>query len=290
LYNTLPENSPDYYPMKPTNFIRGLLPLVLLTACVGLSPASTPTPMAVANTGTPTPTIIWFPPTNTATFFPTGTVLPTPEQHPGITGLLFTDTFDQPTLWNTPVSSSASAAVKLNRLVLSITANGPLPLLSLRSQPVVGDFYAEATATISLCAGKDQFGMIFRAASAGDYYAFRVSCDGTVSLARVTSGSTLPLLDWLSTGDAPIGAPAEVKLGVWAVGREMRFFLNDQFQFSFRDPVLKSGALGFFVRVERTAPITASFSDLSVYSVLYTSPTPSPNPSRTPIPSRTPSK
>ena len=276
--------------MKLTNFILGLLALVLLSACVGLTPASTPTPTPLADTLTPTPTILWFPPTNTATFFSTATVLPTPEQHPGITELLFTDVFDQPDLWNITSSSSVSAQVKLNRLVLTISAKGPLLLLSLRNKTTVNDFYAEATATISLCAGKDQFGMIFRAADVGDYYSFRVSCDGEVSLARVTSGSTLPLRDWLPTGDAPMGAPGVVKLGVWAAGREMRFFLNDQFQFSFSDPVLQSGTLGFFVYADRTAPITASFSDLSVNSVTYVSPTPSPLPSRTPIPSRTPSK
>ena len=53
-------------------------------------------------------------------------------------------------------------------------------------------------------------------------------------------GVAYPLLDWLSSNDAPIGAPAQVKLGVWAVGREMRFFLNDHYQFSVLDPVFSS--------------------------------------------------
>jgi hypothetical protein len=141
-----------------------------------------------------------------------------------------------------------------------------------------------------LCAGKDQFGIVFRATPGGNDYRFMVSCDGAVRLGRATSGSLLPLLDWLPTGDAPIGAPAEVKLGVWAAGNEMRFFLNDQFQFTFRDPILHAGTLGFFVYVNGTAPITVSFSDLSVYSVTYIPPVPSPIPSITLLPSLTPSK
>jgi len=273
--------------MKLTKFYQGLLLLVLLTACAGLFPVSTPTPTPVAATDTPTSTIVWFPPTITPTVFPTRTILPTPEQRPGLSDLLFTDTFDQPGLWSTSISSWANAAVISNQLVLTITGQGPASLISLRSQPTLTDFYAEVTVDISLCAGKDQFGMVFRTSPGENNYRFAVTCDGAVRLVRTRSGSVLPLIDWLPTGDAPIGAPAEVKLGVWAVGGEIRIFLNDHYQFTVRDPVLHTGTLGLFVYVNGTAPITASFSELSVYSVSYVSPTPSATPSRTPIPSRT---
>ena len=185
------------------------------------------------------------------------------------------------------MASWASATVTRNRLILSISGQGPVSIASLRSQPTLGDFYAEATVKLSLCGGKDQFGMIFRAAPGDNYYRFAVRCDGQARLERVLSGSNSPLLDWQSSGDAPSAAPAEVKLGVWTVGSEMRFFLNDHYQFTVRDPVLHAGTLGFFVYASGATPITASFSDLSVYSVSYVFPTPSLTPSRTPIPSRT---
>jgi hypothetical protein len=202
--------------------------------------------------------------------------------------LLFTDSFDQPELWSTSVASQASATVTRNRLILSISGQGPVSIDSLRSQPSLGDFYAEATVNLSLCGEKDQFGMIFRAAPGENYYRFAVRCDGQTRLERRLSGSNMPLLDWLSSGDAPSAAPAEVKLGVWAVGGEMRFFLNGNYQFTARDPMLHAGTLGFFAYASGAAPITASFSALSVYSVVYVSPTPSLTPSRTPTPTRTP--
>ncbi|MDP2994127.1 MAG: hypothetical protein Q8N46_03280 [Anaerolineales bacterium] len=274
--------------MKLTIFYQGTLLLVFLTACSGLFPAPTLTPTPISATETPTPTILWFPPTNTPAIFPTRTILSTPEQRPGLGELLFTDSFDQPDLWDTSVASWASATVTRNRLILSISGPGPVPIASLRSQPKLGDFYAEATVILNLCGGKDQFGMIFRAASSGNYYRFAVRCDGQARPERVLSGSNSPLLDWQSSGDAPIAAPAEVKLGVWTVGSEMRFFLNDHYQFTVRDPLLPAGTLGFFAYASGATPITASFSDLSVYSVAYVSPTPSLTPSSTPIPSRTP--
>jgi hypothetical protein len=159
----------------------------------------------------------------------------------------------------------------------------------LRSQPELADFYAEVTVKVNLCVGKDQFGMVFRAAGDDNNYRFSVSCDGEVRFYRTHSGSTLPMNEWLATGDAPTGAPAEVKLGVWSAGNEMRFFINDHIQIESRDPVFHSGSVGLFVYVNGTDPITASFSNMSVYSVSYVSPTPSPTPTRTPIRSRTPS-
>jgi hypothetical protein len=275
--------------MKLTFLGRGLFPVLLLTACSGLAPVGTLTPTQVLATDTSTPTVIWFPPTNTPTFFPTTIVQPTQDLLPGLGGLLFTDTFDQPNLWNTPPSTDASAIITRNQLVLSITGQGPVSLLSLRSQPELADFYAEVTIKVSICAGKDQFGMVFRAAGGNNYYRFSVSCDGAVRFFRTYNGTNSPMGEWETTGDAPTGAPAEVKLGVWAAGNDLRFFLNDHLQLETRDPVFHFGSLGLFVYVNGTDPITASFSNMSVYAVSYASPTPSPTPTRTPIPSRTPS-
>jgi hypothetical protein len=248
-------------------------------------PTSTLLPLG---TDTLSPTTMWFPPTNTPTFFPTQPPAPTQDSHPGIGNLLFSDFFDQPELWNTSNSELVSATVTRNRLILSLSEPGPLSIVSLRSQPQVGDFYAESLVDISLCSSKDQYGMVFRATSVGNYYRFTVNCSGQVRLERVRAGEIYPLLDWLSSGDAPIGAPTQVKISVWAVGREMRVFLNDHYQFSQFDPVFSSGTIGFFIYASGKAPVTISFSELSVYSVFYFSPMPSLTPTLTPISSATP--
>ena len=274
--------------MKLTTYCGISILPILLVACSGLFPAPISTPTPTLPTGTPTVTIAWFPPTNTPSPFPTQTILPTPEQLPGVGGSLFTDNFDTPELWSTSAASGVSAGVTRNRLILSISGQGPLPITSLRTQPILGDFYAEANVSLSLCGDQDQFGVVFRASPGDNYYRYVVSCDGRTRLERSLSGSRAPLLDWLTSSDAPSAAPAEVKLGLWAVGSEMRFFLNDQYQFTSSDPVLHAGTLGFFAYANGAQPITVSFSNLAVFSVTYTFPTPSPIPSITLIPSQTP--
>jgi hypothetical protein len=262
--------------------------LLGLTACGGIFTPVPYTPTASLLPPTDTPTIVWFPPTDTPTAFPSPNLLPTQQELPGLGGLVFTDSFDQPKLWNTAVSATASAVVGRNRLVLSISGPGPVTISSLRSEPALGDFYAEVTAELSLCQRSDAYGLIFRAAPGDNYYRLTVNCSRQVRLERARSGLLEPLGDWLLTGDAPPGAPAQVKLGVWVVGTEMRFFLNDTLQFEARDPILHTGTLGFFAYASGTSPVTVAFSDLSVYAVTYVSPTPTPVPTRTPLASSTP--
>jgi hypothetical protein len=254
---------------------------LILAACSSQLPTPTSIPTAQP-TETATATIIWFPATNTPTLFPTQAPVPTQDFQPGLGDVIFTDSFDQPKLWDTASSAQASAAVTRNRLILSISEPGPLTITSLRSQPVMGDFYAEAMVNLSLCSGKDQYGFLFRATPGGNYYRVSINCSGQLRMERVSAGVTYPLLDWLSSGDAPAGAPAEVKLGVWADGRETRIFLNDQYQVSVTDQIFSSGTLGFFAYADGQTPVTVSFSNLSVYPVSYLLPTITPIPSWTP--------
>ena len=202
--------------------------------------------------------------------------------------LVFSDSFDRPEVWNTSISEEASARLARNQLVLSINEPGPLSITSLRSQPEVGDFYAEAIVDINLCSGQDQYGMILRATPGGNYYRFTINCNGQERLDVIRNGETYALTDWLSSGDVSMGAPSQIKVGVWAAGREIRLFLNDHYQFSLVDPVFSNGTIGFFIYASGQTPVTIAFSDLAVYSVFYISPTPTPAVAETPAPSMTP--
>lgn len=259
---------------------------MLLASCSGLVPPPTSTvePAPPTETPTSTPVIHWFPPTKTPRQLPSQVLVATPEYHPGIGSLIFSDSFDKPSLWNTSTSDQANALVTRNRLLLSFDGQGPFSVMSLRSQPMLEDFYAEATADVSLCSSKDEYGMVFRAQPGQNFYRFVVNCNGEVRLERSHNGQIYPIQDWAMSGDATSGAPARLTLGMWVVGNEMRAFLNDSFQFSVRDPLFRSGQIGFFVFASGNTSVTASFSDLLVYSVAYTAPLPtaSPTPTRKP--------
>jgi hypothetical protein len=267
-----------------------LLSAALLAATGCSSLLGTPTPTALPSlTPTFTDTIAWFPATDTPTPTPTVEVLPTTEMLPGLGASQFTDDFSDPALWSTSISDAASAVIGRNMLTLGISGVQPgAYLFTTRSQPVLQDFYAGLTATLSLCQGADEYGMVFRLMDSDDYYRYALNCKGQSRLERIRSGQIYPMQNWATSSQVPTGAPGLIHIGVWASQNEFRVFLNGEYQSTVHDPLFTQGRLGVFVLAGGSSPLVVSYSELQVYQVAYTTPLPSPTPTRTPRPTRTP--
>ena len=209
--------------------------------------------------------------------------LSTQEYLPGVGEILFSESFDDSELWDTVASPSANVILADNQLTFSIASDNPSTLLlSLRKEPLLGNFYLEMTAHLNLCRGNDRYGLVFRAGSSGSYYRYVLNCKGQTRYERVIGGQASAPRDWLTSPLAPAGAPGEVRIGVWAVGSEMRFFLNDRYQYTIEDGTYLTGTIGLFVSSSTTTPTSVSFSDMVVYAVSYKRPTPTRIPSTTP--------
>ena len=248
---------------------------IILTACLPIN--STPSTATPPPTDAPpqTPTIVWFPPSATPTLqlFPTNTA--TPEMNPGIRSQIFSDDFSDASLWDTAVSDQASAIISRNRITLSVQPG--IFVSSLRRDITLTNFYAEISARPSLCRADDNYGIIIRS-TGNSFYRFVLSCSGFVHVERIKSGTRLIIYNPVPSGDAPPGAPGEVRIGLWAVGSEMRLFLNGRFQFSVAEKTFPSGAFGVFANAKGDTPVTVTFSDLRVYDVDYVLPTRTPSP------------
>jgi len=248
---------------------------LILAACLPLNPLPATEPPLPTDTPLPTATTDWFP----ASATPTLNVLPpstaTPEMNPGIGRELFTDNFSDKTLWDTVDSNLASAIIKDHHLTLAIEPG--VSVASLRRDVNLGNFYAEITARIALCRADDNYGILIR--STGDsFYRFIFSCNGLIHVERIKSSVRLLLSEPVPSGDVPMGAPGEVRIGIWAVGSEMRLFLNGRYQFTIIEKTFPSGAFGVFAQSRGDSPVTVTFSDLKVYDVNYIAPTMTPSP------------
>jgi len=249
---------------------------LLFTACSGAGlEAVTATPPPPTSTPLQTPTIVWFPATNTPTPQVVRTQPPTPEMLTGLGELIAVDDFSDPGEWDTSVSDDGSAIVSRDRLTL--VAQPGVYMTSMQRQMVLGNFYAEITANPSLCRGEDEYGFLVRA-SAATYYRFSLTCNGQAHAERISLSERHVLHKPVVSGDVPPGAPGEVRIGVWASGSELRLFLNERFQFSFTDSNISSGTVGVFVRATGETPVTVAFSNLRVQAVEYFPPTSTPNP------------
>ena len=256
--------------------IAALAAAWLITSCTALDVLNaTPIPILLTETPLPTSTFVWFPASETSSPQPFFTYAPTPEMRPGLGATFLTDEFSDKSLWDVATSDQASSAIADNRLTLAVQSK--VYMFSLRHELVLDDYYAEITARPNLCRGDDSYGILVRANSVA-YYRFALSCNGTAGAERVSVGTRQLLQTPLLSGDVPPGAPGEVRIGLWAVGKEMRLFLNGRYQFSISDTNYASGMLGVFVNSAGTTAMIVSFSDLTVQRVNYTLPIKTPQP------------
>jgi hypothetical protein len=231
------------------------------TASITVLPTDT-SPLAA----TFTPTIVWFPPTETPTPFPTWAVTPTEDMRPNTGEILFEDDFSSQSGWTLTHTQAGNVAYGNDELTIAIGETNAY-LFSVREEPIFSDFYLEITAEPNLCKELDEYGVLFRVSPTGDYYRFSLSCNGQIRLDRVIGGQASSPQPWMLSGAVPPGAPSSSRLGVSADGEEMSFFVNGQYQFSVHDPLLTSGSVGVFARSTNNTAVTVNFSDLIVYEI-----------------------
>lgn len=254
-----------------------------LSACLSAPAAALPATSTATPIPSPTSTIDWFPRTPTVTRTPPDTPVPTPDQRPGIGGMILEDDFTDKSQWQTVSNKIGSVAYGQQELTIAVSQPKGV-LFSLRQTPALDNFYLEITASPSLCRGADAYGLLLRADSGYNAYRFVVACDGRLRLERLKNAEVALVQDWTPSGQVPPGSPLVIRIGVWAAGKELRFFINDYYQFSARDPVWSSGQVGVFARSAGNTALTVSFSDLKIYR-LNTLPAPA-----TPVPSASPTQ
>lgn len=177
--------------------------------------------------------------------------------------IILTDDFTNPDVWTLARSPQASAALGVSELTLALHQPRGY-LFSLRSEPLLSDFYLEITASPNLCQDADEYGLLLRTSPSLDFYRFSLSCDGQARLDKYYQSNASSPQPWMMSGAIPPGAPSISRLGVWVKGREMRFYANGEYLFTVSDPSLTSGNLGVFIRSAGEDDMTVSFSDLVI--------------------------
>lgn len=239
---------------------------VLAAACGRVPPTPLPT-LSPTPSPVPTETIVWFPPTATPTYIPTLTRTPTPDLRPAQGAVIFEDDFSTGEAWSLKTTPGGSAAVANNHITLALS-NPNSFLFTTRTEPTLGDFYAEITANPNLCSSQDEYGLMVRTSARLEYYRFVLTCDGQAKLAKVGRNSSQIIVPLMRYPIIPGAAPSSSRMAVWASGEQIRFFVNDQYLFSITDKSLYQGTLGVFVRTIGEQAISVNFSDLIVREIV----------------------
>jgi hypothetical protein len=264
-------------------FLAGLCLLLMLAGCSIAPPAvdSTPTLMPEPSvTPTVTATIDWFPATATPTLQATQPPrLEEVDLRPGLGETILEDDFSDASNWETGQFSGATISVALNGLTIAIPGV-EASVSSRRGNLDLRDFYLEIQVDTPLCRGSDNYGLLLRAASTSDFYRWIITCDGQMRLERIVGGTVAVAQNWIPA----VRRPDTARLGVWFYGKDLRFFIDDIYQFGVSDPVLTAGTVAAFARSSGAEPLTVNFSDLKIRKIdpagvaAAATPTPQPTP------------
>jgi hypothetical protein len=255
--------------LRLCRFITSCAILVTLTACLQITDNRS-LPVDVTPLGaTSTHTIVWFPPTDIPTMTPIpATLTPTPEQKSNLGEVIASDDFTRPGIWLLGRFDGGSIALGLTEMTLAVSAPGGV-LTSFRQEPTLSNFYIEVTASPNLCIGRDAYGLVVRAGNATDFYVFLLSCDGQVRAERDRISEHIALQDWIPvSGKVTPDIGGSTRIGVWAYGSEMRFFVNDVYQFTVSDPAFPRGLVGLHAHASSASALTVNFSALEVRAII----------------------
>jgi hypothetical protein len=271
---------------KKQQFIRFVFIFVLMLGmtlfmlgCVPQATEPVEGTFTPTSTLTSTPTIVWFPATETPTIIHLPTATPNPAANPTYGDALISDSFSSSVDWPESQKEAGIITVGNNSITLAVKATRG-NLFTLRNNTIVSDFYLETTVKrIALCKNDDQFGVVFRAQNEYSFYRLMMNCQGQVALQQMVNSTPTFLINWINSSEISLWEPFTV--GVWAKGSLMRIYINNNLQGEVTRGTFASGGIGYYARAAADTPLTVSFSNLTVHQLTGSSIEPSPTVSPT---------
>ena len=130
------------------------------------------------------------------------------------------------------------------------------------------DFFAEVTAEIQACAGKDAAGFSGRVGgeNLNSGYAFEVSCDGHYRLRKFSEGTVQVLRDWSSAEAIVKGPNATNRLGLLIDGDRITPFANGTaLGPAVQDSSLGFGTFGLYALARETPGVVVNYDDFALW-------------------------
>lgn len=183
------------------------------------------------------------------------------------------DPLDSYEKWTWPTGSDDYLKVNFKDGFLEMTglttmAGWRLPMLAQQTNS-----YIELTVNSGACQGKDSYGIIFRVPvfkEPTQGYLYEVTCDGYLRLwewngKAKPKGEADVLINWKESMDIKTGANQVNRLGVMAVGKSLRIYMNGIPQGEVSDSTYPAGFVGAFVRSVTTPKYTVKFDEMKVW-------------------------
>ncbi len=246
-----------------------------LTAVPTFGPITTRPPSATpAPSATPIATASLLP-SETPTLGPTPTatapVLPPGDPRTGLNLSVpaYSDDFSQSFKWFAGYVDNTVSLTQSDGKLVAVDKLADSYITWSTTTVTAGNVYAEATANIGSCSGKDASGLALRIG--GDAYdrgyALELSCDGAYRIRKFIDVETPPktVVDWTTAEAIKQGPNASNRIGFLAEGNTLSAFANGSLLGQVDDNDLVAGTFGLFANAASTAGLTVVFDDFALW-------------------------
>ncbi len=241
-----------------------------LTAAPSQPPTSTPPPTATPIlTPSATPTL-----TPTSGPSPTETPPQLPEDDPrygiNLAQPHYVDNFSSSLTWVGPNFEGAVNVWDDGRIrATDLLVDSNIWWSTTRREIDALNVYAEISAEIGACRGKDSYGFAVRVSGElrNSGYTLEFSCDGYYRARKFVSGTVSVMIDWTPSNLIQMGANAENQMGILAQNEMLYLAANGEIIDEFEDFDYHAGTYGIFASAIETPGITVYFDDFRLWLV-----------------------
>ena len=165
-------------------------------------------------------------------------------------------------------NDQAKSEVRDGKLVLTAKKANGFDAWTM-SHPKMDDFYLEVVFTTGeQCAGKDRYGILFRAPDNTQGYLYNVACDGSYQL-RIWDGEQFTdLINWTVDSHIAKGPYVTQRLGVWAEGDHLVLYVNGFQVGEARDTTFWNGTFGVNIAAAESVGFTVDVIEAKAWDIL----------------------
>jgi len=155
-----------------------------------------------------------------------------------------------------------------NSIILTAASPGQIDEWGISNVPPIQDFYLEVLfVTTEPCAGLDRYGVIFRARDPNQGYVFGFSCDGRYKLYKWDGKSYQAIQEWKNSPHIKSGAGQTNRLGVYAVGNNLKLYANGQLLSEYTDDSFSEGRFGVFIGADETENLQVLLDEAAYWKI-----------------------
>lgn len=250
-----------------------LIIAVLFSACSqppspetssGTPPAAN-TPDSQTSQSTEEPQASELPPESTVTPTMTPEADPRNELGSSTWGAVFEDGTET---WFQYENEQVKSEVRDDKLVLTAKKANSFDTWVM-SYPQLDNTYLEVVFTIGeACAGKDRYGILFRAPDNTKGYLYNVACDGSYQL-RIWDGEQFTdMINWTVDTNIATGPGVNQRLGIWAEGDRLVLYVNGFEVGQAQDSTFSSGTFGVNIAAAENEGFTVDVIEAKAWDIV----------------------